>query len=78
MRQPAPDLTGRWPAAPHNHLRDLVFGDERFRFRLLVDRRLELTPKLTWSAVLTGSAILGRPSRERTEEPPSRLAALVF
>lgn len=76
--RPAPDLTGRWPAAPHNHLRDLVFGDERFRFRVLVDRRLELTPKLTWSAVLTGSAILGRPSRERTEDPPSHLAALVF
>jgi hypothetical protein len=75
---PAPDLAGVWPAVPHNYLRDLVFGSERLRFRILVDRRLELTPKLTWSAVVAGSAILGRPGRERAEAPPSNLAALVF
>ena len=76
--RPAPDLTGRWPAKPHNYLRDLVFGSERFRFRVLVDRRLELTPKLTWSAVVAGSAVLGRPGRELAEAPPSNLAGLVF
>jgi len=77
-RSSADALTGLWPAAPHNYLRDLVFGSERFRFRVLVDRRLELTPKLTWSAVVAGSAILGRPGRERAEQEPSNLAALVF
>jgi len=77
-QEPTPDLTGVWPAVPHNFLRDFVFGSERFRFRVLVDRRLELTPKLTWSAVVAGSAILGRPGRERAEAPPSNLAALVF
>ncbi|WP_433260784.1 cytochrome P450 [Actinosynnema sp. CS-041913] len=54
-------LTGRWPLAAHNYLRDLVFGRERLRFRVLVDRRLELTPKLTWAAVAAGAAALGRP-----------------
>ncbi|MFJ1766957.1 cytochrome P450 [Amycolatopsis sp. NPDC088138] len=61
-----PDLTGKWPAVPHAHLRDLVFGPETRRFRTLVDRRLELTPKLTWSAVTTGSAVLP-PSPEGRE-----------
>jgi len=75
---PASDLAGLWPAAPHNYLRDLVFGSERFRLRVLVDRRLELTPKLTWSAVVAGSAILGRPGGEHVGQPPSNLAALVF
>ncbi|WP_328649509.1 cytochrome P450 [Amycolatopsis sp. NBC_00348] len=60
------DLTGKWPAVPHAHLRDLVFGPETRRFRTLVDRRLELTPKLTWSAVTTGSAVLP-PSPEGRE-----------
>ena len=78
QQEPTPDLAGVWPAVPHNFLRDFVFGSERFRFRVLVDRRLELTPKLTWSAVVAGSAILGRPGRERAEAPPSNLAALVF
>lgn len=78
-RDPAddPDLTGVWPAKAHNHLRDLVFGSEQFRFRVLVDRRLELTPKLTWSVVLTGAAMLGRPGGARDQSPPSNLAELV-
>lgn len=59
-----PDLTGSWPHVPHNYLRDLVFGRERLRFRVLVDRRLELTPKLTWSAVTAGAAMFGRPGPE--------------
>ncbi|MFE0021317.1 cytochrome P450 [Amycolatopsis sp. NPDC059021] len=59
-----PDLTGGWPHVPHNYLHDLVFGRERLRFRVLVDRRLELTPKLTWSAVAAGAALFGRPAPE--------------
>ncbi|MFD5082953.1 cytochrome P450 [Kitasatospora sp. NPDC058406] len=69
------DLTGRWPHAPHVHLRDLVFGRESLRFRILVDRKLELTPKLTWMAVAAGTAMLGKPG---TEIPLSHLAARVM
>lgn len=69
------DLAGRWPHVAHNYLRDLVFGEERLRLRVLVDRRLELTPKLTWSAVAAGAALLSRPGRD---VPLSRLASLVF
>lgn len=69
------DLTGRWPHVAHTYLRDLVFGRERLRFRVLVDRRLELTPKLTWSAVASGAALLGRPGND---VPLSKLAGLVL
>ncbi|USA01608.1 cytochrome P450 [Streptomyces lydicamycinicus] len=71
----AVDLTGRWPHVAHVYLRNLVFGNERLRFRVLVDRRLELTPKLTWSAVASGAALLGRPEQG---VPLSKLAALVL
>ncbi|AUY53004.1 MULTISPECIES: cytochrome P450 [Streptomycetaceae] len=69
------DLTGKWPHVAHVYLRDLVFGRESFRFRVLVDRRLELTPKLTWMAVAAGTAMLGKPG---TEIPLSNLAARVL
>ncbi len=69
------DLTGRWPHVPHTYLRDLVFGRESLRFRVLVDRRLELTPKVTWSAVTSGAAFLRRPGRDL---PMSKLAGLVL
>ncbi|WP_406196243.1 cytochrome P450 [Kitasatospora sp. NBC_01560] len=69
------DLTGRWPHVAHVYLRDLVFGRESFRFRVLVDRRLELTPKLTWMAVAAGTAMLGKPG---SEIPLSNLAARVL
>lgn len=75
VKKPLPDdaaLTGRWPLVAHNHLRDLVFGRESLRFRVLVDRKLELTPKLTWSAVLAGAALFGNPGT-----PLSNLADLV-
>lgn len=77
LRKPvgAPDLRGRWPDVPHAYLRDLVFGTERLGMRVLVDRRLELTPKLTWSAVAAGAALFGRPG---ADVPLSQLAALVF
>jgi hypothetical protein len=71
----AADLTGAWPNAAHVHLRDLVFSRESARFRVLVDRRLELTPKLTWSAVAAGAALFGKPG---DEAPLSNLAALVL
>ncbi|AUG80553.1 cytochrome P450 [Kitasatospora sp. MMS16-BH015] len=71
----AVDLSGRWPHVPHVYLRDLVFGEESLRFRILVDRRLELTPKLTWAAVAAGTAMLGKPG---TEVPLSNLAARVL
>jgi hypothetical protein len=70
-----PGLTGKWPAVPHAHPRDLVFGPETGRFRTLVDRRLELTPKLTWSAVKAGSALLPPPAEGRE---PSTLARQVL
>ncbi|MGV9264109.1 cytochrome P450 [Kitasatospora sp. NPDC003701] len=69
------DLSGKWPHVAHVYLRDLVFGRESFRFRVLVDRRLELTPKLTWAAVAAGTAMLGKPG---TEVPLSNLAARVL
>ncbi|MFD7918324.1 cytochrome P450 [Streptomyces sp. NPDC059740] len=78
LQTPVPDaldLTGTWPQVPHDYLRDLVFGEERRRFRVLVDRRLELTPKLTWSAVTSGAALLPRPG---AQVPLSRLAGLVL
>ncbi|MEV6974051.1 cytochrome P450 [Kitasatospora sp. NPDC093806] len=70
--EPDADLSGKWPDVAHAYLRDLVFGRESFRFRVLVDRRLELTPKLTWMAVAAGTAMLGKPG---TEIPLSNLAA---
>ncbi|QIS10165.1 cytochrome P450 [Nocardia arthritidis] len=73
--EPAADLTGKWPQRAHDYVRDLVFGREDFRFRLLVDRRLELTPKLTWSAATSGAALIGRLGADR---PLSNLAAQVF
>lgn len=69
------DLTGNWPQRAHDYVRDLVFGHEDFRFRVLVDRRLELTPKLTWSAVTSGAALIGRTGSAR---PLSKLAEQVF
>ncbi|WP_238426398.1 cytochrome P450 [Streptomyces adustus] len=69
------DLTGIWPKVPHDYLHRLVFGDMQLRFRTLVDRRLELTPKLTWSAVTAGAALLGKP---RKDTSMSSLANLVL
>ncbi|MGW4830251.1 cytochrome P450 [Amycolatopsis japonica] len=67
MKQPTTqaDLTGRWPGVPHDFIRRTVFGPELRRFRILVDRRLELTPKLTWAAVTAGAALVRRPASTR-------------
>ncbi|MDX3072705.1 cytochrome P450 [Streptomyces sp. NPDC088354] len=55
------DLTGEWPHVVHAHLRDLVFGADPHRLKAMVDRRLELTPRLTWSVIAAGAALRLRP-----------------
>jgi hypothetical protein len=78
LRRPTddvPDLSGSWPGVAHDYMRDLVFGDERRRFRILVDRRLELSPKVTWSAVAAGAAALPGPAPDARM---SHVASLVF
>jgi len=54
-----PDLAGTWPHVAHNYLRDLVFGTDPFRLRVMVDRTLELTTKLTWTTIAAGAALPG-------------------
>lgn len=50
------DLSGPWPHIGHVYLRDLLIGADPGRLRVLMDRILELTPKLTWS-VIAASAL---------------------
>lgn len=68
------DLTGEWPHTAHVYLRDLVFGEDPWRLLVMVDRALELTPKLTWTVIAAGAALPGHP---RPDSPVSNLAALV-
>lgn len=56
------DLRGEWPQVGHDYLRDLVFPGDPYRMRILVDRALELTPKLTWTVIATGAGLPGRPT----------------
>jgi len=49
------DLSGAWPGVGHVYLRDLLLGDDPYRLRILMDRVLELTPKLTWATIATGA-----------------------
>ncbi|MFC0435745.1 cytochrome P450 [Kutzneria buriramensis] len=67
------DLSGQWPLVGHNYLRDLVFGVDPYRLKVLVDRNLELTPKLTWTVIVTGAAL---PGRLRPTDPASTVAGL--
>jgi hypothetical protein len=67
------DLSGEWPLVAHNYLRDMVFGADPFRLKVLVDRRLEWTPKLTWTVIGTGAAIPGSPG---PDTPLSRLGTV--
>ncbi|OKI08116.1 cytochrome [Streptomyces sp. CB02923] len=69
----AVDLSGEWPRAGHLYLRDLVFGSDPFRLQVLVDRKLEWTPKLTWTVIAAGAALPGCPG---AGAPVSRLAGL--
>lgn len=68
-------LTGEWPQVGHRYLRDLVFGPDPHRLRVLVDRRLELTPKLTWAVIAAGAARPVAPAAGHL--PLSGLAGLV-
>jgi len=49
------DLSGPWPHVGHVYLRDLMLGNDPRRLRFLMDRVLELTPKLTWAVIATGA-----------------------
>ena len=60
LKKPAPvnaSLAGSWPHVGHIYLRDLLLGDDPRRLRLLMDRILELTPKLTWAVVTAGAML---------------------
>jgi hypothetical protein len=58
LKQPIPehiDLSGPWPHVGHVYLRDLVLGGDPHRLQFLMNRILELTPKLTWAVIATGA-----------------------
>ncbi|MEU7044668.1 cytochrome P450 [Streptomyces varsoviensis] len=74
----AADVSGPWPNAGQIYLRDLLFGREHLWLRLMADRRLEIAPKLTWAAVTTGAAVLGKPKRDEPLSKLSKLATLVL
>ncbi|WP_285446166.1 cytochrome P450 [Xanthomonas sp. fls2-241-TYG-148] len=51
------DLSGSWPHVGHVYLRDLLLGGDPLRLRVLMDRVLELRPKLTWAVIAAGAAL---------------------
>ncbi|AVQ08057.1 TPA: cytochrome P450 [Xanthomonas vasicola pv. zeae] len=51
------DLCGPWPHVGHVYLRDLLLAGDPLRLRLLMDRMLQLTPKLTWAVIAAGAAM---------------------
>jgi hypothetical protein len=58
LKKPIPedaDLSGPWPHVGHVYLRDLILGSDPYRLRFLMDRILELTPKLTWAVIGAGA-----------------------
>lgn len=64
LKKPIPDnldFSGPWPHVGHVYLRDLLLGEDPFRLRFLMDRILELTPKLTWAVITTGALFPVRP-----------------
>ncbi len=58
------DLSGPWPHVGHVYLRDLLLGNDPHRLRFLMNRILELTPKLTWAVIGVGAL---RPIRPRPD-----------
>jgi hypothetical protein len=75
LKRPLPDdldFRGPWPHVGHVYLRDLLLGEDPHRLRFLMNRVLELTPKLTW-AFIAAAAL--RPVRLR--EGASATAAFV-
>ncbi|MCF3124447.1 cytochrome P450 [Streptomyces arenae] len=76
LKKPVPadaDLSGEWPHVGHVYLRDLILGADPYRLRILMDRTLELTPKLTWTVIVTGAAL---PGRLRPGAPVTSIAGL--
>jgi hypothetical protein len=67
------DLSGSWPGVGHACLRELLFGSDPRRLRILTDRRLEATPVLVRAALRTSTAW---PGRANPGAAGSRLAAL--
>ncbi|ASY31956.1 putative cytochrome P450 [Streptomyces sp. Tu6071] len=67
-----PDLSGPWPHVGHVYLRDLILGGDPRRLRVLMNRALELTPKLTWTVIAAGAALPAPRRRTGT----TRLGAL--
>ena len=60
LEKPIPEnveLAGEWPHVGHVYLRDLILGTDPYRLRILMDRTLELTPKLTWIVIALGAAL---------------------
>lgn len=60
LKKPVPDqidLRGPWPHVGHVYLRDLILGKDPRRLRFLMDRILELTPRLTWAVITTGALL---------------------
>jgi hypothetical protein len=58
LKRPIPkkvDFAGEWPGVGHVYLRDLLLADDPSRLRFLMDRVLELTPKLTWAVIAAGA-----------------------
>nr|WGZ76221.1 CihB [Streptomyces sp.] len=66
------DLSGIWPRAGHVYLRDLLFGPDPLRFRVLIDHRLEKSAALTRALIRASAALPGTPG---VAPPVSRLAA---
>ena len=58
------DLSGEWPHVGHAYLCNLIFGRDPYRFRILVDRRLQLSHALTWAVAGTGAALPGGPASD--------------
>ncbi len=56
------DLSGPWPLTGHMFLRDMVLRDDPYRLRILMSRKLEIDPKLTWTTITVGAALPGRPA----------------
>ncbi|MGH4031276.1 cytochrome P450 [Actinomycetota bacterium Odt1-20B] len=64
LQQPLPerlDLSGPWPITGHLFLRDLLLRDDPYRLRILMSRKLEIDPRLTWTTIVAGAALPRRP-----------------
>jgi hypothetical protein len=69
LKKPVPksvDLSGEWPQTGHVYLRDIVLGGDPRRLRMLMNRTLELTPKLTWTVIAAGAALPLKLSGQRS------------